>query len=464
MTKKIFPVVLLLAATTVFTDCKREEDDIFNKSAAERLNEVKMTYTERLTASTAGWALEYYPQVDEEAYKASQCGYLILAKFKNDQTVDMAMNYWPEWYDNNGDDAVRYQKQYMSQDNSLWEIITDNGPVLTFDSYNKVIHHFSNPEMYAGTEGYKGDYEFTVMEAPEDGSHILLKGKKRGTYNLMTPLPAGTDFKTYLDDVLAFQDKVFVSGLPYDPVITIGEQKLVFADAATRFPTIYPVDSDRVVTGKHIPFVVRKTESSYRLRFREAVSFDEGKTKAQVFDYNQEADEFVDVDNAANKISVSETAVPFFVSNIKDGHTFRIYRTGSKNVMSEKMLGLFNDASNALHVVNSSYQVDSLMLNYQENTDKYVWSFKYNKSGKSYSCVYTVNIDGNKATFTYSEADMNKDDVKFLNNAKLTKLNQLITETLSQQFLVDKYFSVFDLSKIKFTAVNDPELWFVVCY
>ena len=465
MTKKIFPLVLLLTATTIFTDCKREEDDIFNRSAAERLNDVKSVYSDRLTANTAGWAMEYYPQVDEEAYKASQCGYLMLAKFKKDQTVDMAMNYWPEWYLEQGNgDQVRFKEQYFSDENTLWEIITDNGPVLSFNSYNEVMHHFSNPEMYAQTEGYGGDYEFTVMEAPEDGSHILLKGKKRGTYNMMTPLPAGTDFKTYLDDVLAFQNATFVGGLPYSPIINIGEQKYVFADAVTRFPTIYPVDSDRVVTGKHIPFVVRKTENSYRLRFRDAISFDEGKTKAQIFDYNREADEFVDVENAANKISVSETAAPFFFSNIKNGHTFRIYRSGSKSIMSEKMQGLFNDASDALHVVNSKYQVDSLTLSYQEKTDKFVWAFKYNVSGKTYSCVYSVNIDGDKASFAYSEADMTADDVKFLNNAKLTKLKQFIAETLAQQFLVEKYQTVFDLSKIKFTAVNDPELWFVVYY
>ena len=41
MTNKIFSLALLLGAALLFTDCKREEDDLFSKSAAERLNDVK---------------------------------------------------------------------------------------------------------------------------------------------------------------------------------------------------------------------------------------------------------------------------------------------------------------------------------------------------------------------------------------------------------------------------------------
>ena len=37
MTKRIYPVFLLLASVFMLTACVSEEDDIFDKSAAERL-------------------------------------------------------------------------------------------------------------------------------------------------------------------------------------------------------------------------------------------------------------------------------------------------------------------------------------------------------------------------------------------------------------------------------------------
>ena len=50
--KKIFSISLLLAAAVAYTSCSpSEEDDIFDKSAAERLNEASDLYSSRLMAS-----------------------------------------------------------------------------------------------------------------------------------------------------------------------------------------------------------------------------------------------------------------------------------------------------------------------------------------------------------------------------------------------------------------------------
>ena len=60
--KKIFYFSLLAASALTFSSCTHEEDDIFDKSAAEILNEVSELYSERLTSSEGGWAIEYYPR------------------------------------------------------------------------------------------------------------------------------------------------------------------------------------------------------------------------------------------------------------------------------------------------------------------------------------------------------------------------------------------------------------------
>lgn len=462
MTNKIFSLALLLGAALLFTDCKREEDDLFSKSAAERLNDVKDVYSERLTANEAGWALQYYPQIDEEAYSVAQRGYLMLAKFKADQTVDMAMNYWPE---DEGDDKVAYRTTMLTDNNSLWEVISDNGPVLTFNSYNKVIHHFSNPEMYGSNDGYKGDYEFVIIDAPEDGSHILLKGKKRGTYNMMTPLPEGTDFQTYLDDVLAFQNKMFPAGLPYEPLIQIGGQNYAFRDAVSRFPTIYPEGKDPVTDGKHMPFVVTKQGDRYYLRFRDAVSFDDGANKAQNFYYDPAADEFIDAENSANKIVVGAAPDVLLKQFLEEGRQFSIFRSASLGAMSDKMRQAFDEAHAAMQGVNANYRVDSLMLNYDKTLGKAVWSFRYQRSQNALVMHYTfdMSIDGDKIAFSYIEPQ-DKYSANVYNHAKTANLRKFISEYLSQQFQIEKYETVFDLRKIKLVSTTDPDLWVVLYY
>ena len=46
--KKIISLTLLLAAGIGFTACVNEEDDLFDKTAAERLNEASALYSSRL--------------------------------------------------------------------------------------------------------------------------------------------------------------------------------------------------------------------------------------------------------------------------------------------------------------------------------------------------------------------------------------------------------------------------------
>jgi len=458
MTNKIFSLALLLGAALLFTDCKREEDDLFSKSAAERLNDVKDVYSKRLTANEAGWALQYYPQIDEEAYSVAQRGYLMLAKFRADQTVDMAMNYWPE---DQGDDKVAYRTTMLTDNNSLWEVISDNGPVLTFNSYNKVIHHFSNPEMYGSNDGYKGDYEFVIIDAPEDGSHILLKGKKRGTYNMMTPLPAGTDFQTYLDDVLAFQNKMFPAGLPYEPLIQIGGQNYAFRDAVTRFPVIYPEGKDPVVDGKHMPFVVTKQGDRYYLRFRDAVSFDDGANKAQNFYYDPAADEFIDAENAENKIVAGVEPNGLFDASLKKGYRFVSYRSPSMGRMSDKMRQAFEAASDAMTSVSKSYRIDSLFMTKTNEENKLVWSFKYQTNGRVMNYLYDYTVQDNAITLTFDKPDGTVPS-NIYNHAKTGDLRTLLKDVFGQKFLVDKDETLFNMTRLKLTAESDKDLWFVV--
>ena len=69
--KKIFSTVILIAGALMFAGCAGEEKDLFEKSAAERLNETGKIYSSRLQSSEAGWVMEYYPTTTRDAVISS---------------------------------------------------------------------------------------------------------------------------------------------------------------------------------------------------------------------------------------------------------------------------------------------------------------------------------------------------------------------------------------------------------
>lgn len=56
----------------------------------------------------------------------------------------------------------------------MYTLKHENGILLSFDTYNRIFHQFSDPQ--SDGIGFGGDYEFYVMEHTSD--HIVLKGKR----------------------------------------------------------------------------------------------------------------------------------------------------------------------------------------------------------------------------------------------------------------------------------------------
>ena len=118
--------------------CVPEEKDIFEESSALRLNHAIENYTDKLCSAENGWVMEYFSGSD---YK----GVLFLLKFSHDGSVTVAAK-------NDISTGGVYKEE-----KGLFEIIGDNGPVLSFNSYIPIFHEFSNPEDLPGTEGTNED-------------------------------------------------------------------------------------------------------------------------------------------------------------------------------------------------------------------------------------------------------------------------------------------------------------------
>lgn len=458
--KKILSIPLLAAAALLMAGCTNEEDDLFSQSAAERLNEASDIYTQRLASSPAGWLMEYYPTSSTFAYSGR--GYLLADDFNADGSVTVGMN------------NVFSGNQYREA-TSAWQVITDDGPVLSFNSYNQNMHVFSTPEdmqtlLPAGTTltnqeedatgqgtGVGGDYEFVITDAPEDGSYIMLKGKKRGTYTRLTPIPAGTSLQDYLTDVQNFEASIFVDGAPNPNYMTLGTQAMQIDSSFTGIMRIFPQGADAISTQTLHPFLFSKHDGDYYLRFRDAITT-QGDSTVQEFRYDSVAGEFTSVEDNLSKI----TGYPrgqFISYALLNGHSFQL---NTSSVMSDKMKAVIQALADDF----SSRRVGSRRMSFRNlslrlSNDTTVWQLNFRTTtNTNREYVFNRQDSLQDISLTYDKP-FNADAETLL--GQMTTVGDVM-QALSGDFTVTAEVSNFLLTRLRLTSKADPDLWFVVAY
>lgn len=153
--KKIY-LILLAAIGLTMTSCLMEEKELFDQTPAERMEAYLEGYRTLLAESEGGWLLQYYPEENQ-----SYGGYAYILKF----TKDSVTAYFQ--LANNTEETV----------SSLYKMTPDDGPVITFDTYNEYIHYFATPSV-SDYEAMHGDYEFRIVGKNSDETEIYMKGKR----------------------------------------------------------------------------------------------------------------------------------------------------------------------------------------------------------------------------------------------------------------------------------------------
>jgi len=449
--KKIISLTLLLAAGIGFTACVNEEDDLFDKTAAERLNEASALYSSRLMAQPNGWAMQLYPTNDNEAPYGS--GYLVLCRFNKDHSVVVSMKN-------------QFTDNVYRTDTSLWEVITDNGPVLSFNSHNDCLHAFTDPEdiLWTGNPdepnnetgtGVGGDYEFIIVDAPEDASYMMLKGKKRGTYNLFTPVEEGVEYESYLADVETFMKTMFPSSNPTFDVLHTpnGDFKMTGIDDG--IPNIFPYDGDEIIDESFNAFLITKRGDDYYLRLRDSFKIENGEEEAseQEFMYHPDQDLFIGTGDDRFIIDGDEPN-RFFRQALID--ETRQWRWNAKSEMSAAYGDLITKMSDAFKSKKLTY--DRNILKYNTSKDKVVMtvSYKRNTSTISLDYIFGYSFDeSNKLTLTYEGPN---------DKAAETMLTQIpeikgIVDAMNGQLNVNPSITRFNLNTLRIET-KDSNLWF----
>ncbi len=386
--KKIYFIFL----ATVLTACTGEEANIFSSSAAERLTEGAAMGEERLTSSPAGWAMEYYPTTDTDAPYG--LGYLMLTDFNADGSVTMAMNN-------------DFSSNSYLEDTSCWEVITDNGIVLTYNTYNQCIHAFCDPEDISSTSssdetgyGCEGDYEFIMVDIDENDAspeYLTLKGKKRGVYVRLSRLDEGTVFEDYMTDIMAFNSLMFSSSAPNYLVMTLGDDVYQIDDVASGIPNIYPWGTDDIANESYHPYLTLKHNGDYRFRFRDAWESSDGSA-VQEFVYDEAQDCFFDVNNSANSIC-GPVPAEFMIYEMEEGNYWTLRRTSDMGTAAST---LFENVYSGLSTMN--YTLQYIRFMFSDSDLVCAFSIKNSKNATSIvSYKFTYAQDGDNITFAYVE-------------------------------------------------------------
>lgn len=277
MTVKIAKYVSLAAlavvAVATTASCSREEDDIWERSAAERLNDAKNEDIAILCAAPHGWEMLYFTESDAK-------GLNFLMKFNTNGSVTIAAN---------NDHTSGYKEE-----TSAFDVITDDGPVLTFNTYNSLFHRYADPDpdQTQDTDGVGdgGDYEFKIMSISNE--MIYMRGKKHGAEIYMYPL-SDDNWEQYFTDVNDNLNRMFNSSIPTLWVTLADGKRYSITKASTQVMDMVPEGGDAITETSTLSYVVTRNGFRWMNAFP---GNSDSSTPAREFVFNSEGTYLVSTD------------------------------------------------------------------------------------------------------------------------------------------------------------------------
>ncbi|MCM1503737.1 MAG: DUF4302 domain-containing protein [Muribaculum sp.] len=388
---------LLIGLSIGLSSCKNEEDDIFDGSAAQRLDEYKKLYSDVLTSNGGKWLMEYFANEEER-------GYVFVMDFNSDGSVKVSgQNVWM-----NG--------AYKSEV-SLWQMVADNGPVLSFNTYNSVFHLFSTPENIEGDEaptnpdnnnkdidetgeGHAGDYEFVVIGVSEDGQTVHLTGKKRLYDIYLHRLDANVDNAEILSEYYIASQATFSNIFP-DYLLTnsaTGEQFVISGGPKGLF-SIYPKDGDPVVQTVTMNALIGP--NSIRFRLPLAIECANASDSIIVENFTlQDNGKFLCTDGGQNIVLDCIGLGNIF--SMKE-YSWHIDHTRCGGKFAEYMDAINSQSKSVMKVTFKGFDME-----YSSTNKKYVLNYKRNGSKAEYYFFgdETVIDDGESVKISYSKTDV----------------------------------------------------------
>jgi len=255
MMKRICYYHILATALLTLAACSPDTEQVFEASPAVRQQQAAAECQQLLEAAPQGWAVDFYPSSLEYG------GIAYTALFADGQ-VTLACE---QAVDNSGVDRRYAAGETVT---STYRLINGQGVELSFDTYNALIHYWSQP---SGTDfdGYASDYEFTVVSATADS--ILLRGVRHG--NLLRMYRLQEDAADYLAKVMDMRQ-----------VLSPDTRKRAVVDGETLPITALENHLDYTVDGvmRTVPYVY----TASGLRFYQPVELGGARVMEMIYDHD----------------------------------------------------------------------------------------------------------------------------------------------------------------------------------
>lgn len=423
MEKSIFKIyIVFLTFVCLLTACQQEEADIFSASPAERLNKAISDYHTLLTDAGNGWEMDYF------ANNASP-GYTLLVKFNKSGNALLASR-----------SELTANKAY-EKDSCLFDIIGDNGPVLTFNTFSKILHVFSTPENPDGY-GLEGDYEFVIVKASADT--VWMKGKKYGAEVLLHKLSSDVHWKQFADDRYDFVSLLFSEKSPA-LTLKIDKTAYVFSAGYSRIFTVKRAGANP--NPFDVPFIVTQDG----IRFYQEIEIEGVKLKS--FRINEAKTGLVSIESPSYTLTGVDDLATFFTADASSTWNF---------MPSNFSTSLDQQYQNIIQSVKNLYSADEVDLSIKFNTVRriFVLSVTYAIGTNVTEGLLDLNINAiNKDLLTVSyKGTGDAKGLQFYN--EVTDLDNFIS-AISSAFALSTTAKI-NPKEIKCTKSTNQQIYFTI--
>jgi hypothetical protein len=419
-------IVFLLGTVLIFQSCLFQEKDFFDKPAAERLKEAMTNAQATLLSSTNGWVMEYFPTT-------TSGGVTFLIKFNENKTATIA--------------TVNQYVPAYKEATSDWDIISDTGPVLTFNTYNPVFHLFSDPVGGRGDGlGLEGDYEFVVMKVSDD--FIQLKGKKRATDIKLYRLNENQSWSNYFTP-FEDMDKFLFSNNTSLWHLNFGDSTYVLSNGSTHVFSVVSLNANSEEAPRKVPFMI--TSTGLRLYS----PFESGNQSAQTFKLSEDKNSLICTDESVNAKMEGPEVVSFFH---EASSNYRWTLAVEENSLSPAVKAIYDRIVQSFRskkltlgqisfLYSSDYKSDAIRIADTRGSEGY---FLFEKGAITEGVKYTFKDQydtpyGNGKVF-YDNYDGVSDLIKLM----------------SDSFKIEIVSSNLNPSKVKLTNISNANVWFIL--
>lgn len=286
--KVLLSASILAASSMMLSSCLKDQDDIFDVDAANRLEQRLADCKNTLVSSEHGWIMDYFPDRD-----IAYGGWVYGLKFTET------------------DVTVTCELAPGETETSLYKMTNDNGPVLSFDSYNTLMHFFATPTGGSGGryEAYDGDFEFIIMDVKPD--LITLRGNRTG--NAIYLHRADSDPVQYVSQAANVGENIFQTKFNG----TCGSEVIVASNnLGTRYME-FQWEEEKVQDNGDKIFVANGSGAYYvptptGIRFMEPVQVSSGSGEVTELSFDTSTFTFTGTDSKGNPITLTGVVDPTY--------------------------------------------------------------------------------------------------------------------------------------------------------